>query len=109
MVIEPQVAPIVEKGKSMYVNSSLEEVSQFLVDTGTEATAINFDLLAKLLRVTRVAFNGKEGTLITASSKRVPVRGPVPCKITMTGRTVLESMYTTPFPETAIQGMPTLA
>ena len=110
VVTEPRVAPIVEKGKSMYVNGSLEGVTvKFLVDTGAEATAINFDLLAKLPRVTRAAFNGKEGTLITASGERVPVRGPVPCKITVAGRTVLESVYATPFPEAAILGMPALA
>ena len=110
VVTEPRVAPIVEKGKSMYVNGSLEGVTvKFLVDTGAEATAINFDLLEKLPRVTRAAFNGKEGTLITASGERVPVRGPVPCKITVAGRTVLESVYATPFPEAAILGMPALA
>ena len=108
--VKPRVAPIVEKGKSMYVNGSLEAVTvKFLVDTGAEATAINFDLLAKLSRVTKAAFNGKKGTLITASGERVPVRSPVPCKITVAGRKVLESVYATPFPEAAILGMPALA
>ena len=107
---EPRVAPIVEKGSSLYVTGSLEGVVvKFLVDTGAEATAINFELLAKLPRVTRAAFVGKEGTLITASGERVPVRGPVPCRITVAGRTVLEAVYATPFPETAILGMPALA
>ena len=86
MATEPRVAPIVEKGKSLNVNGSLEGVTiKFLVDTGAEAIAINFDLLAKLPRVTRASFNGKEGMLITASGERVPVRGPLSCKITVAG------------------------
>ena len=53
---------------------SLLHMFTYPVDTEAESTAISFDLLAKLLSVTRATFNGKEKTLITANGERLPVR-----------------------------------
>ncbi len=95
--------------KALYVSGLIEGCKvRFLIDTGAEITVIGSEVVGHLPRSIRMAFLERSYTLVMASGHRVTAQGPVLCKLTIAGRTVIEPVCSLPSAKDTILGMPAL-
>ncbi len=103
------VSKIVQRRKGFYLKGYLERKPlEFLVDTGAETTLISFSVLDSLPRALRTCFQDNSSTLQLADGEDFVAKGPVVCNLTVSGRTIVESVYAAAISDSAILGFPAL-
>ena len=100
------VSSMERQSKSVYIEDAVEGIAlEFLLDTEAESCIIAMKELKKMSRNVRTVFQDQCGTLTIASGQGVLAYRPVLRKITVAGRTILDTVYATDVTDRAMLGL----